>query len=79
MIIRIKFNDSKYEKIMFIIGVLVFFLSNTYFGWNKTAQSNAERLFDVIWFCLVFIPLTEMYVKHKIKEVLKNEAEFELK
>lgn len=49
MKLRIKKQVKKdyYYLVVLIIGWLVFFLSNIYFGWNKTAQSGAERVFDI--------------------------------
>lgn len=42
-------------NIIFWLGVAVFVLENTYFGWNVTAQSGWERVWDAVTTFLLFI------------------------
>ena len=46
---KIKIVEVKFYKYLTLFGLVVFVLSNAYFGWNKTAQSGAERFWDIIW------------------------------
>lgn len=54
--------------ILFVSGILVFVLSNIYFGWNETAQSGAERVFDFIWHVLVVLGGFGVAVRSLIEE-----------
>ena len=68
---------------IFWIGVLVFILSNTYFGWNTHAQSGAERVCDLIWQALGFVGGISMLIRSLIEEahqdlVYKVEVEKEV-
>lgn len=63
----------RYEyDIMFYTGLLVFFLSNVYFGWNETAKSGAERVFDVIWVSLMIIGGFSMMARSIAVEVFSD-------
>lgn len=54
--------------VMFWVGVLIFILSNQYFGWNRGAESGAEGVFDFIWFALIFLGGFGMIVRSLIEE-----------
>lgn len=69
-------EDYSYRWI-FWIGVAVFFLSNAYFGWNETAQSGAERFWDVVWIMLGFVGGLGMFVREIVVGVFK-EMEIEI-
>jgi len=55
MKIYLKTSAINVYRTLLFFGMAVFLLSNVYFGWNKTAQSNAEKLFDFIWQVSLFI------------------------
>ena len=59
-------------KLIFLVGVLVFLVSKQYFGWNKTAQSGAERVCDFVWEFLVFTGIIGMVVRHFIVEAFHD-------
>ena len=40
--------------IIAIAGLMLWLLENSYFGWNVTAQSGAEKFFDAVSFILIF-------------------------
>ncbi len=51
---RILLKKRNWYKQSVFWGVTVFIISNTYFGWNKEAQSGAERICDFVWQVLIF-------------------------
>ena len=62
-------QDNTYRNLL-IIGVIVFILSNTYFGWNKTAQSGSERVCDWIWQTFTTIGLIGMSLRQMVINIL---------
>ncbi|NTW30642.1 MAG: hypothetical protein HGA33_05155 [Candidatus Moranbacteria bacterium] len=70
--ITAKMKKREEYKIMFWLGVLIFVLSNTYFGWNTTAQSGAERVCDFIWQGLTFLGVVSMTVRSLIVEAFRD-------
>lgn len=57
---------------IFWFGILVFIFSNTYFGWNKTAQSGWESVWDLIWITLVMIGGISMIARSLIEEAHRD-------
>lgn len=55
--------------VILLIGFTVHILSNAYFGWNETAQSGAERVWDYIWMGLVSFGGFGVCVRSLIEEV----------
>lgn len=53
LIIESRLKKRHDYAIMFWTGVLLFVITNQYFGWNKTAQSEAEKVFGLISLPLV--------------------------
>lgn len=47
-------RKDNFNRNLMLFGVIVFFLSNAYFGWNKNSQSGLESMFDVIWVSCTF-------------------------
>lgn len=45
-------------NILFFLGFVLWILENTYFGWNATAQSGAERLVDMVCSVLLYVGVT---------------------
>lgn len=39
---------------MFLVGFTLWILENMFFGWNQTAQSNAETVLDLLSAVLIF-------------------------
>ena len=72
----VKNNNHKW---VFAIGVVFFFLSNVYFGWNTTAQSGAERVCDNIWQILVFLGAFQWMVHDEIEGFLLKNVKVDVK
>ena len=53
IVLRVTLNSVNRYLYSFLFGSLIFILSNQYFGWNRTAQSGAEKVCDFIWQVLV--------------------------
>lgn len=53
IVLRVTLNSVNKYLYSFLFGSLIFILSNQYFGWNRTAQSGAEKVWDFIWQVLV--------------------------
>ena len=60
------------------IAIVFWFIETAYFGFNLTAQSNAEKICDYIFkmgmgiaIAMYFLPLMEMYLK-KVQEFDKE-------
>jgi len=58
--------------VMFWIGVAIFIISNQYFGWNRIAQSGAERVCDLIWQFFVILGGFGMATRSLIEEAFKD-------
>ena len=58
-------------RLILSLGLILWILETAYFGWNMTAQSGAERVFDIITSIAVLvggvgslaISVTEEYLK----------------
>lgn len=53
IVLKVTLNSVNRYLYSFLFGILIFILSNQYFGWNRTAQSGAEKVWDFIWQALV--------------------------
>lgn len=53
-------------------GALLFFLSNTYYGWNETAQSGGERVWDIIWNSLIIFGFFGVIARSVAVEVFEQ-------
>jgi|TARA_Y100000310_G_scaffold125845_2_gene124596 hypothetical protein len=74
---KIRIN-KRLEMGMIIVGALVFLLSNTYFGWNREAQSNPERMWDLIWHILVYGSAFRWTVNMTVEQALNNITDIEV-
>jgi len=65
-----KFLLKRGQHLIFI-GVVLYFIQNTYFGWNELPTSKAEEITDTIikvivycgW-CTYFFPMFALYEKN---------------
>jgi hypothetical protein len=60
---------KKYDTI-FWIGVILYLLENTYFGWHATAQSGAERVCDFITTGFLLYGLIGSIAKRAAREII---------
>lgn len=65
---------NKYNK-MLILGIFVFLITNQYFGWNRTAESGAERVCDFIWQVLVLFGGISSWIMAISKEAIESYIE----
>lgn len=65
-------------KLAFGIGAVIFLVSNVYFGWNTTAQSGAERVFDLLAGGFLYYGFIGM-VAHQAACAVRDEVLDELK
>lgn len=72
IVIESKMKKRHEYTLMLWIGIIVFIVSNQYFGWNKTAQSGAERVWDLIWQILVIFGGFGVAVRSLIEEAFKD-------
>lgn len=61
-------KNVKLSRIIFVVFVLLFVVTNTYFGWNFKPQSELEKQIDLIliWvlrlsLIIYFLPLFKIY------------------
>ena len=79
MKLKFEFGTNHYYKGAMIFGLLVFLLSNTYFGWNKEAQSGAEKVCDFIWSTSLFGGAFWWMVTEAIRDEIRNIKIIEIK
>ena len=72
MNVKFEFGKNYYYKGVMIFGILVFVLSNIYFGWNKEAQSGAEKVCDFIWNVSFFGGLFWWMVTEAVRDEIKK-------
>ena len=70
---RIILKEDNTDQYVFFFGILFFILSNQYFGWNREAQSGAEKVCDVIWQVCVFYYGLRYFVRDLVYEILKKD------
>lgn len=70
--LEVSLKKRREYTVIFWIGVAIFIISNQYFGWNKTAQSGAERVCDLIWQLFVILGWFGMMTRSLIEEAFKD-------
>lgn len=70
MKIYIKKNNT--YRYLFYFGIAFFILSNVYFGWNKTSQSGAESVCDLIWQVSIIMGGIGKFVRDVAEETIGN-------